>query len=54
MARAHGVTVIADEVYHLLDWSAERPARFAAFDPAFTGEPPPGDNPTGSGKRRKS
>jgi len=37
MARRHNFTVVADEVYHLLDWHApgERPPRMVCFDDAY-------------------
>lgn len=41
------VFVLADEVYHFLDWSKNRPARMVAFDREFAEAPASdGSNPT--------
>jgi 2-aminoadipate transaminase len=37
LAEDYGFTVIADEVYHLLDWSTKRPARMAEFNSPSAG-----------------
>lgn len=38
LAQRRGLVVLADEVYHLLDWRAggQRPPRMVCFDPAFS------------------
>lgn len=32
LARTYGFLVVSDEVYHLLNWSSQRPARFSVLD----------------------
>ena len=36
LARKYGFLIVADEVYHLLDWSQQRPARFSILDHLFS------------------
>mmetsp|Transcript_14903 Transcript_14903/g.52293 ORF Transcript_14903/g.52293 Transcript_14903/m.52293 type:complete len:429 (-) Transcript_14903:128-1414(-) len=43
VARRRGLLILADEVYHMLDWHhprGERPPRMVCFDEAYVGIPP--------------